>query len=367
MIKFLDLHRINARFEVEFQTKFQQFLDSGHYILGNEVASFEKTYAKYCGTKYCIGVSNGLDALILIFRAYLELGVLKKNDEVIVPANTFIASILAIKEVGLKPILVEPSIETYNISTKEIEKNITTRTKAILVVHLYGLLAEMNSIKKIAKQNNLLIIEDAAQAHGAIDDKGGRAGNLSHAAAFSFYPSKNLGALGDAGAITTNDAHLNEVIRKIRNYGASSKYKYEVMGTNSRLDEVQAAFLSIKLKQLDSDNEKRRNIAKYYLSKIINRKVKLPYYSLSKDHVFYAFVVLVENREKFMSYMSENDIETLIHYPVPPHKQLVFSCLNIKRLPITETIHNNIVSLPLSPVMTSLEIERIVEVVNDFS
>ncbi|MFD0991440.1 DegT/DnrJ/EryC1/StrS family aminotransferase [Mariniflexile jejuense] len=367
MIQFLDLHKINARFQLEFQHKFNEFLNSGHYILGKEVAAFEKNFANYCGTKYCIGVSNGLDALILIFQAYLELGVLKKNDEVIVPANTFIATIIAIEKTGLKPVLVEPDINIYTLSVLEIEKHITTRTKAILVVHLYGMLAEMELISSVVKKNNLLLIEDAAQAHGAKNQQGIKAGNLSNAAAFSFYPSKNLGALGDAGAITTNSELLNNTIIKLRNYGTSSKYVYDFIGNNNRLDEIQAAFLNIKLKCLDEDNSKRRKIANHYLSGITNKKVKLPFYNQSCNHVFYAFVLMVENRQSFIDFLYKNNIETLIHYPIPPHKQQAFSHLKASALPITEMIHHQIVSIPISPVMTSKEVEKVIKTINNYS
>lgn len=366
MIKFLDLYKINARFELEFQKKFKQFLNAGQYILGNEVASFEKNYADYCEVKYCIGVSNGLDALILIFQAYLEMGLLKRHDEVIVPANTFIATIIAIEKTGLTPILVEPDINTYTISISEIEKHITTKTRAILVVHLYGMLADMESIHVIAKKHKLLIIEDAAQAHGAKNGQGLKAGNLADVAAFSFYPSKNLGALGDAGAITTNNELLNNTLLKLRNYGASSKYIYDFIGNNNRLDEIQATFLNIKLTLLDEDNNRRREIANRYLLGITNENVKLPFYNQSENHVFYAFVLMVENRQKFMNFLRDNDIETLIHYPVPPHKQKVFSHLKTTALPITETIHNQIVSIPISPVMTLDEVEKVIKTINRY-
>ncbi|WP_303316214.1 DegT/DnrJ/EryC1/StrS family aminotransferase [Flavivirga abyssicola] len=366
MIKFLDLHKVNSRFHNEFQEKFKSFLESGHYILGNQVSNFENSFANYCGTKHCVGVSNGLDALILIFKAYLELGLLKRNDEVIVPANTFIASIIAIQEVGLKTVLVEPDIDTYNISISEIEKSITPKIKVILAVHLYGMLADMRSINDIAKKNNLLVIEDAAQAHGAVNEEGIKSGNLSNAAAFSFYPSKNLGALGDAGAVVSNNEVLIDMIKKLRNYGGTTKYVYDTVGANSRLDEIQAIFLSVKLKLLDDDNKKRRDVARLYLSKITNKKVKLPFYNLSDNHVFYAFVVLVENRQEFIDHLSKYHIETLIHYPIPPHKQKGFSYLKELPLPITETIHNKIVSIPISPVMLNEEVEEVIRIINQY-
>jgi dTDP-4-amino-4,6-dideoxygalactose transaminase len=366
MIKFLDIHKINSRFQNEFQQKFQQFLDSGQYVLGNQVETFEQRFADYCGTKYCIGVSNGLDALILIFQAYIEIGILKEGDEVIIPANTFVATIIAIEKVRLKPILVEPEIDTYNISVSEIEKNLTTKTKVILVVHLYGMLADMNNISKMAKNHNLLLIEDAAQVHGAQNNLGTKAGNLGDAAAFSFYPTKNLGALGDAGAITTNNEQLSNTILKLRNYGSSSKYVYDLVGNNNRLDEIQATFLNVKLKRLDEDNNKRREIANLYISNITNKKITLPLYDQSKNHVFYAFVLLVDNRQEFIDFLYKNNVETLIHYPIPPHKQEAFSHLKSADLPITEAIHNKIVSIPISPVMTLTEVEKVIKVINGF-
>ncbi|ALJ04669.1 aminotransferase [Pseudalgibacter alginicilyticus] len=366
MIKFLDLYKINNRFQDEFRLKFKEFLESGHYILGHQVETFEQRFAHYCGTKYCIGTSNGLDALILVFSAYLELGVLKKGDEVLVPANTFIASVIAIEKSGLKPVLVEPDVNTYNISYLEIKKQATPNTKAILVVHLYGCIADMEPISAFAKKNDLIVIEDAAQAHGAVNTLDLKAGNLADAAAFSFYPSKNLGALGDAGAITTNNEDLKNVIIKLRNYGASKKYVFDLIGNNNRLDEIQAAFLNIKLNYLDADNDTRREIASYYLSNINNRRVKLPYYNYSKGHVFYAFVIQVDNREAFTNYLHENNVETLIHYPIAPHKQDAFKHLSIKSFPITEAMQHKIVSLPISPVMAQSDIEKVVRVVNQF-
>ena len=364
MIKFLDLHKINSRFEAEFQEQFEKFLKSGHYILGHEVASFEANYAKYCGTKHCIGISNGLDALILIFRAYKILGMLKENDEVIVPANTYIASILPVIHNGLKPVFVEPDSATYNISALEIEKHITSKTKAILAVHLYGQLANMNAINTVAKEHNLLVVEDAAQAHGAVCETGEKAGCLSDVAAFSFYPSKNLGALGDGGAVTTNNDVLAETIKKLRNYGASKKYVNELLGFNNRLDEIQAAFLNIKLKTLDDDNAIRRRIAKRYLSEMNNKKVKLPFYNNSLNHIFHLFVVSVENRTDFISYLERNQIQTLIHYPIAPHQQEALKDYASLNLPVTEHIHNTIVSLPISPVMNEKEVTQIINAIN---
>lgn len=367
MIKFLDLHKINARFEPKLQKTFQQFLDSGHYILGDEVKNFESNFATYCGSQYSIGTANGLDALILIFRAYIELGKLQLDDEVIVPANTYIASILSIIHAGLKPVFVEPDEATFNISPKEIEKHITEKTKAILVVHLYGQLADMEAINKIAKQHKLLVVEDAAQGHGAVQASGFlKAGNLGDAAAFSFYPSKNLGCLGDGGAVTTNDETLADCIKVLRNYGSSQKYKNDLIGYNSRLDELQAAFLTIKLKSLDADNDRRQDIAKRYNSEINNKKIGLPFYDGSKNHVFHTFVVRVENRNTFTAHLDSNDIGWLIHYPIPPHQQKAFNKYNQLSYPITESIHQSIVSIPVSPVMTEDEVTTVINALNRY-
>lgn len=365
MIKFLDLQKINAVYQESFQEKLKLVLDKGWFILGDEVQSFETNFANYCGTKYCIGVGNGLDALVLIFKGYIQLGKLQKGDEVIVPANTYIASILAILQADLIPVLVEPRLETYNINPDLIADKITSKTKAILAVHLYGQLAEMEKINAIAKEHNLFVIEDAAQAHGAAS-KQLKAGNFSDAAAFSFYPGKNLGALGDAGAITTNDESLANVLYSIRNYGSEKKYHNEFIGTNSRLDELQAAFLNVKLPYLDSDNEKRKAIAKRYLSEIKNDKIILPTWDLSDSHVFHLFVIRTNNREQFQNYLSENRIETMIHYPIPPHKQKAFATWNSLSFPITEQIHNEVLSLPISPIMTNEEVDFVIEIINNY-
>ncbi len=327
--------------------------------------AFEDAFASYCGTKYCIGVANGLDALTLIFKAYIELGKLKPGDEVIVPANTYIASILSVLNSNLQPVLVEPDKHTYNLSAEELEKAITPKTTAILVVHLYGQLAQMTKINAIAEDHDLLVIEDAAQAHGAIHTAcNKRAGNLSNAAAFSFYPAKNLGALGDAGAITTNDDDLAECLQLLHNYGSSKKYINEIVGVNSRLDELQAMFLNIKLGALDSDNKHRRHVANRYLNEITNAKIKLPYYDGSENHVFHLFVVSVEDRAKFTKHLEVHQIEYLIHYPIAPHKQEALLPFKSLSLPLTEAIHESVVSLPMSPVMINDEIDEIINALN---
>ena len=367
MIKFLDLPKINARFDTQFKNQFDSFLNTGQYILGDGVNTFEANFAAFCGTKHCIGVSNGFDALVLIFKGYMELGILSKGDQVIVPANTFIASILALLEVGLEPVMVDPNPSTFNIEASDIKKQLTNKTKAILVVHLYGQLCNMEAINDLAKQKQLLVIEDAAQAHGALNKSLNlKAGNLGDAAAFSFYPSKNLGALGDAGAITTNNSNLADVIFKLRNYGTSTKYENEILGVNNRMDEIQALFLNIKLSVLENDNSHRQSIAKQYISKINNNKIKLPFYDGSKNHVFHLFVVLVNNRQHFLEYLKVNNIEAAVHYPIPPHKQVALQRFNHLKFPITEKIHETCVSLPISPIMTSLEVDTVIEKLNNY-
>lgn len=359
MIKFLDLQKINQQYRKEFQQKMDLVLDKGWFILGDEVKTFEKDFAEYCGVKHCIGVGNGLDAMVLIFRAYIKLGILHKGDEIIVPANTYIATILAILEADLIPVLVEPDLKTYNINPGLIEAKISPKTKGILVVHLYGQLADMVKIIDIGFKHNLLIIEDAAQAHG-LKFKG------SHARAFSFYPGKNLGALGDAGAITTNDDHLARLLYAMRNYGSEQKYHNDITGMNSRLDEIQAAFLNVKLPHLDKENEVRRAIAKRYLTEIKNEKIHLPAFDLPDDHVFHAFIVRTLNRNEFQDYLKKNGIETIIHYPIPPHKQRAFEEWNNLSYPITEKIHQEVLSLPMSPVMTKDEVDYVIKIINEY-
>ncbi|MBY0487153.1 MAG: DegT/DnrJ/EryC1/StrS family aminotransferase [Flavobacteriaceae bacterium] len=366
MIKFLDLQKINSTYQEQFQEKMKLVLDKGWFILGDEVKLFETNFAKYCGTKYCIGVGNGLDALVLIFKAYIQLGKLQKGDEVIVPANTYIASILAVLQADLVPVLVEPKLETYNINPNLISEKITTKTKAILPVHLYGQLCEMETINAIANKYNLLVIEDAAQAHGTFKNQKSKIKNLKSSAAYSFYPGKNLGALGDGGAITTNDDEVAKVLLSLRNYGSEKKYHNEFVGINSRLDELQAAFLNVKLPFLDADNDKRRSIAKRYLSEIKNDKIVLPTWDFSNNHVFHLFVIRTENREQLQNYLVQNQIETVIHYPIPPHKQKAFKEWNSLSFPITEKIHNEVLSLPISPVLTDDEVDFVIEILNKY-
>lgn len=359
MISFLDIHKINTPYKEAFQNKLKQVMDSGWYILGEEVKVFEKNFADYCKSKYCIGVGNGLDAITLSFLAYIENGNLQKGDEIIVPANTYIASILGILHAGLVPVLVEPDINTFNIDPQLIEEKISEKTKGILVVHLYGQLANMDDIIEIGYKHNLLIVEDCAQAHG-LNFKG------SHTRTFSFYPGKNLGALGDGGAVVTNDTKLAETIIRLRNYGSEKKYYNELIGFNSRLDEIQAAFLNCKLLDLYSDNEKRRGVAKRYLSEIKNAKIKLPSCLDINNHTFHLFVIRCTQRVKLQAYLFDNEIETLIHYPVPPHKQTALKSWNNLSFPISEKIHSEVLSLPMSSVMTDDEINKVIQVLNDY-
>ena len=375
MILFLDLKKINEPYEAAFQEKLKAVLDNGWYILGNEVKEFETNFASYCGTKYCIGTGNGFDALVLIFKGYIQLGKLQKGDEVIVPANTYIASILAILQADLIPVLVEPKLETYNINPDLISEKITPKTKAILAVHLYGQLAEMDAINEIAVTNELLVIEDAAQAHGAISEVESRKSKVENLGkeniilktqAYSFYPGKNLGTLGDAGAVTTNDSELAKVIQSLRNYGSETKYHNDHIGINSRLDELQAAFLNVKLTNLDAENETRRIIARRYLSEIKNEKITLPFWDLSNNHVFHLFVIRTQSRLVLQEYLQKNGIQTVIHYPIPPHNQKALSLWNHLSFPITQKIHDEVLSLPISPVLAMDEVSYIIDVLNKY-
>lgn len=365
MIKYCDLKEITKIHEPQLSEAVNRVIQSGWYIMGNEVENFEKAFAQFCGCDYCIGTGNGLDALTIIMLAYKELGIMQDNDEIIVPANTYIASILSILHAGLKPVLCEPSWESCNIDPERIEALITPRTKAIMAVHLYGRCANIPEISKIAKKHSLKIIEDSAQAHGAAI-AGKRAGSLGDASGFSFYPGKNLGALGDGGAITTNDKELAETIRAIANYGSQKKYVNIYKGVNSRLDEMQAAILSVKLQRLDADNEKRQNIAERYNAGINNPFVTLPEKGNSKEHVFHIYPIFCKERERLQQHLFEKGIETIIHYPIPPHKQKALKEFNNLELPITERIHNEELSLPCHPAMNEKEIQDVIEAVNSF-
>lgn len=365
MVEFLSLRKINNRYESELKEACARVIESGWYIQGKELQGFEEEFSKYCGVKHTIGVANGLDALILVLRAWKEMGMLKDGDEVIVPANTYIASILAITQNNLVPILVEPNPETFNIEPCNIENAITTKTKVILPVHLYGQLCPMKEIMCLARKKGLLVLEDCAQAHGASID-GIKAGNWGDAAAFSFYPGKNLGALGDAGAITTNNDQLNGLIRAIRNYGSHEKYKNDYQGVNSRLDEMQAALLTVKLKYLEKDNQLRREIASEYLSRIDNPLLSLPAISNVEQHVWHLFVIKTNKRDALKKYFDEKNIQTLIHYPIPPHKQKAYHSLVDMHLPITEALHQQVLSLPMDPTMSRDAIDAVIESANAF-
>jgi len=365
MIKFLDLHKINAQYTDEIKSAIARVVDSGWYLLGKEVTAFETSYASYIGSKHCIGVANGLDALRLILKAYMEIGVMKEGDEIIVPANTYIATILAITDNRLVPVLVEPNIDTYQIDDTLIEKAITNRTKAIMIVHLYGQCAYTPKIGAICKEHHLKLIEDNAQAHGCMFEHR-VTGSIGDAAGHSFYPGKNLGALGDAGAVTTNDAKLAEIIRSIANYGSTKKYECDFQGLNSRMDEIQAAILRMKLNDLDEAIKKRREVARYYIENIHHPDLILPKISDWNAHVFHLFTIRTAKRNELQHYLTEQGIQTQIHYPIPPHKQACYSMWNGLHLPITERIHEEELSLPISPVMTLDEISKVAETVNGF-
>ena len=368
-IKFLDLKKVNAQYADELHEAVRRVVDSGWYLQGKENEQFERNFAEYIGTKHCVGCANGLDALIWIYRAYIELGVMQPGDEVIVPANTFIASILAITENGLKPVLVEPRLDTLEIDDSKIEAAITERTRSILLVHLYGRCAYTEKIGEICQKHGLKLVEDNAQAHGCKapqPPKGARTGSLGDAAGHSFYPGKNLGALGDGGAVTTDDDRLAEAIRALANYGSQKKYVFQYTGRNSRLDEIQAAILDVKLRHLDADNAHRQAIANYYYDHIANPLITLPTRLPDAHNVYHLFPILCEKRDALQAHLTENGIQTLIHYPIPPHQQQCYKAWNNLSFPITEQIHQQELSLPISPVMTMEEAEAVVSVINAF-
>ena len=384
MIKFLDLYNINEQYRQEIDVAIKRVIDSGWYLLGNELKAFEQEYAEYIGTKHCIGVANGLDALRLILKAYIELRIMKEGDEIIVPANTYIASLLSITDNRLKPVLVEPDINTYNINPFKIEGKITERTKGIMIIHLYGQCAMHPEIQQLVEKYDLKLIEDNAQAagcyytglHGGNTKKHGvmkRTGSLGYASGHSFYPGKNIGCLGDGGAVTTCDDELATVIRALANYGSNKKYVSDYQGLNSRLDEIQAAILRTKLPRLDIDNQRRRDIAKYYLDNIKNPEIILPTQNIKLEtrnskfeNVYHLFVIRHPIRDKFQQYLTDNGVQTLIHYPIPPHKQLAYKEWNSLSYPITEKIHKEVLSLPISPVMANNEVKKVVEIINSF-
>ena len=372
MIKFLDLQKINAQYASELKQAASDVIDSGWFLTGERVSSFENKLANYIGSKNAIGVANGLDALRLILKAYIDMGIMNEGDEVIVPANTYIASILAITDNRLKPILVEPNPASFNLDIDLVESHITPKTKAIMVVHLYGQVSWNEKLSAIAKKYNLKVIEDNAQAIGA-EWNGIKTGNLGDASGFSFYPGKNLGALGDAGAVTTNDDALAKHIRALGNYGSNKKYVNEFQGLNSRLDEIQAAFLEVKLNYINTENQYRRQLAAVYLNGIKNPKIQLPFpendtfeTAQNTQHVWHLFVIRCQERDKLQEYLTTNGVQTLIHYPIPPNKQLAYKEMNHLDYPITNEIHNEVLSLPISPVMTEDDVQKIITILNNF-
>ncbi|MGI2209573.1 DegT/DnrJ/EryC1/StrS family aminotransferase [Shewanella baltica] len=366
MVSFLNLKSINNQYRQELVNAATRVIESGWYILGNELESFEKNFSSFCGVKYAVGVANGLDALTLILNAWKKMGLLNEGDEVLVQANTYIASILAITANGLKPVLVEPDEFSFNLCPEKLRKAVTEKTRVILPVHLYGQISPMQDIMEIANEFNLLVLEDCAQAHGATI-AGKKAGNWGHAAAFSFYPGKNLGALGDAGAITTNDSELLSAVKALRNYGSHKRYENIYVGTNSRLDEIQAAMLSVKLNYLERENSRRQEIANLYLSSINNDYIILPCVGEKQTHVWHLFVIKSAQRTALQAHLELNGVQSLIHYPIPPHKQQAYKELNDISLPLTETLHNEVLSLPIDPTMSNDDVYKVIEVVNGFS
>jgi dTDP-4-amino-4,6-dideoxygalactose transaminase len=365
MIKFLDLQKINEQYSFDLKKVAQEVIESGWYLLGERVKEFENNLVDFQGGGNAVAVANGLDALRLIFKAYIELGFMHDGDEIIVPANTYIASVLAITDNKLVPVLIEPDLLSYNLDISQIRNKITPKTKAIMVVHLYGSVCWSEELEFLAKEYNLKLVEDNAQAIGARWN-GIRTGNLGDAAGFSFYPGKNLGALGDSGAVTTKDVDLAKTIRTLANYGSSQKYVNEYQGLNSRMDEIQAAFLNIKLRYTDSENLRRQEIANYYINNIKNDKIILPSLGDEGEQVWHLFVIRTSERNELENYLKEYEIQTLIHYPIPIHKQKCYQEMNNISLPITEKIHREVLSLPISPVMSNEEVVKVVEIINKF-
>lgn len=365
MIKLLDLQHITAEHLKEYEDAIDRVVRSGWFLQGQETVSFEKEYANYIGTEYCIGVANGLDALKLILRGYKELGILNDGDEIIVPANTYIATIIAITENNLKPVLVEPTWENLEINTSKIESAITPLTKGIMTVHLYGRIAYDNTMKELCDKYNLLLLEDCAQSHGC-EWEGIKTGALGNAAAHSFYPGKNLGAFGDAGAVTTNDKNLADIIRALANYGSQKKYIFKYTGLNSRISEIDAAILKTKLRYLNEDNRKRQQLATYYYENISNSLITLPKRLNDSNNVYHIFPIFCEERDRLQEYLTNNGVQTMIHYPIPPHKQECYKQWNSLSLPITEKIHRQELSIPINQVITNNEAEKIVSLLNSF-
>ena len=372
MIKFLDLQKVTALHAREYHEAVRRVVDSGWFLQGEQVKAFESEYASYIGTRHCIGVGNGLDALTLIYRAYLQMGLIHEGDEVMVPANTYIASILAISENGLRPVLIEPRWDTLEIDDSLLEQHLTERTRSVMIVHLYGRNAYTDRIGDFCRRHNLLLVEDNAQAHGAMaqlttdNHPFKRTGSLGHAAGNSFYPGKNLGAMGDAGAVTTDDDQLADIIRSLGNYGSSRKYVFDYVGRNSRLDEMQAALLRVKLRHLDADNERRRQIARRYEQGISNPLITLPARTADAENVYHLFPIFTPWRDALQQYLCEHGVETLVHYPIPPHQQRCYGEWHHLSLPITERISREELSLPMSPVLGDDEVDEVIRLVNEF-
>lgn len=366
MIPFLDLKSINQQYQEELKEACARVIDSGWYIMGAELNAFEDEFASYCGTQYCVGVANGLDALTLTLRAWKELGRLQAGDEIIVPANTYIASVLAITENDLVPVLVEPDEHTFNLSSSNILDALSSKTKAILPVHLYGQISPMDEIMDLVKEHDLLVLEDCAQSHGA-ELEGKKCGSWGDAAGFSFYPGKNLGALGDAGAITTNDKELYDVLVALRNYGSHKKYENKFRGVNSRLDEIQAAMLRVKLKHLDNETAHRQHIAQLYLEGIHNPLITLPEVTSKEGNVWHLFVLRVLDRAEFVKHLNEHGIQTLVHYPTPPHQQEAYRDFANLSLPLTEKIHEEVVSIPMDPTLSIDDVKKVILAINTFT
>lgn len=365
MIPFLDLKRENERYADEIKEAVNRVIDSGWYILGEEKVRFEKEFAAYCGAKYCLGVGNGLDAIRLILMSYMEQGVMQEGDEVILPVNTFIATALAVSQCGLIPVFADCGINSYNVDPLSVNEKITDKTKAVIAVHLYGQVAPMKELQRIIKEYDLKLIEDAAQAHGAVY-RGKRTGSLADAAAFSFYPVKNLGALGDAGAIATDNKDLFSTAKALANYGSDTKYIHEYKGINSRLDEVQAAMLSVKLKYLDADNKRRREIAKYYYENIHHKDIVLPAIKSIDEHAFHVYVIRTKNRKELESYLRDNGVQTQVHYPISVHKQKAYSECNSLSYPVAEMLQDEMLSIPLYPSLTDGETSKICNLLNNW-
>ena len=367
MISFLDLGKAQESVSAELKEVASQVIDSGRFILGERVKNFEGEFARYCGVGHAIGTANGLDALTLIFRAYMEMGLMEEGDEVLVPSNTYIASILSVTENNLRPVLIEPDIGSYNIDAKLIEDSITERTKAVMIVHLYGQVAYCNEIGEIARKHGLKVVEDCAQAQGAALG-GTKTGNFGDASGFSFYPSKNLGGLGDGGAVTTNDDELANTITALRNYGSQVKYENLYKGINSRLDEIQAAFLSVKLRHLDSGNRRRSEIADFYLDNVENEKLVLPerFHKDKSSHVYHLFVVRTQDRNNLREYLLEQGVGTDVHYPIAPHHQKAFSEMNDQSYPISEELHRSVLSIPSGLHLSDEDVELIAKAMNRY-